>query len=452
MSSRGGNIRLSMSTTNADTLYPAHLQYVMSALHAAMADAGLDALVIEAGRMRMAFQDDQAYPFRPNPWYLWPAPAPAAPGSLFFIRNNELPELLLVLPQDYWHAPPQLPTAPWTSHVHLVPLPDAASALQRAVAFQGRTAWLGESPSPRADWPANPQRLITQLELARSCKTAYELECLRAASRRGARGHIAAERAFRDGGSEFDIHLAFLAATRQNEAELPYENIVALNEHAATLHYQLRDTAPPSQHRSLLIDAGATSAGYASDITRTWTTQPGEFAALVDGMEHLQQQLCGEVRAEVDWRELHLRAHHRVAQLLQDAGVLRLPAAEAVDLGVSSTFLPHGLGHLLGLQVHDVGAFRSRVDEEIIPRPAGHPALRLTRRLAPGMVVTVEPGLYFIDSLLDALRAGPHSGRVNWALIDALRPFGGIRIEDDVAVNENGGENLTRAAFGSLAS
>jgi Xaa-Pro dipeptidase len=438
--------------TSADTFYPAHLQYVISALQSAMTQAGLDGLVIEAGRVRLAFQDDQAYPFRPNPWYLWPAPAPAAPGSLFLIRNNELPELLLVLPQDYWHIPPQLPTASWTRHIHVVPLPTAAAALQRAMAFQGRTGWLGESPSPRADWPANPPRLIAQLELARSCKTAYELACLRRASTYGACGHVAAERAFREGRSEFDIHLAFLAATRQNETDLPYGNIVGLNEHAATLHYQLRDTAPPAQHRSLLIDAGATAAGYASDITRTWAAAPGDFADLIDGMERLQQQLCGEVRSGVDWRELHLRAHYLVAELLKDAAVLETSAAEAVALGISSAFLPHGLGHLLGLQVHDVGGFRSQADGEPIPRPAGHPALRLTRCLAPGMVVTVEPGVYFIDSLLEALRAGPHARQVNWALIDALRPFGGIRIEDNVAVGEGASENLTRAAFAGLTA
>jgi len=439
-------------TTSTDSLYPAHLQYVISALQEAMTEAGLDGLVIEAGRARLAFQDDQAYPFRPNPWYLWPAPAPAAPGSLFLIRNNELPELLLVLPQDYWHIPPQLPVASWTHHIHLVPLPDAASALQRAMAFQGRTGWLGESPSPKSDWPANPPRLIAQLELARSRKTAYELACLREASTRGARGHVAAELAFRQGRGEFDIHLAFLAATQQNETELPYGNIVALNEHAATLHYQLRDTAPPAQHRSLLIDAGATTSGYASDITRTWAAARGDFADLIDGMERLQQQLCGEVRAGVDWRELHLRAHHLVAALLQDAGVLEASPAQAVELGISSAFLPHGLGHLLGLQVHDVGGFRSQADGEPIPRPAGHPALRLTRRLMPGMVVTVEPGVYFIDSLLEALRAGPHARHVNWALVDALRPFGGIRIEDDMAVGEEHSENLTRAAFAGLAA
>jgi len=441
-----------MTSSAMDSLYPAHLHYVVSALQDAMAQGGFDGIVIEAGRTRLAFQDDQAYPFRPNPWYLWPAPAPAAPGSLLFIRNNELPELLLVLPQDYWHVPPQLPTASWTHHVHLVSLPDTQSALQRAMSFTGRVAWLGESPSPRADWPSNPPRLLAQLELARGRKTAYEVACMRRASRIGAQGHLAAERAFRAGASEFDIHMAFLGATRQNEAELPYGSIVALNEHGATLHYQLRDTQPPPQHRSLLIDAGATADGYASDITRTWAASRGAFADLIDGMEGLQQRLCAEVRMGVDWRELHLRAHHLVAQLLRDAGVLDLPADEAVAKGVSSVFLPHGLGHLLGLQVHDVGGFKAQPDSDPIPRPAGHPALRLTRPLEAGMVVTVEPGLYFIDSLLDSLRAGPHANRVNWGQVDALRSFGGIRIEDNVLVGEQSSENLTRAAFAGLAA
>jgi Xaa-Pro dipeptidase len=110
------------------------------------------------------------------------------------------------------------------------------------------------------------------------------------------------------------------------------------------------------------------------------------------------------------------------------------------------------LGHLLGLQVHDVGGFKSRADGEPIPRPVGHPALRLTRALETGMVVTVEPGLYFIDSLLDRLRAGTQARHVNWALVDALRPYGGIRIEDNVAVGEASGENLTRTAFAGLAT
>lgn len=431
--------------------YSIHLGRVLAVIHDCLAEAGLDAMVIEAGREHFIFQDDQAYPYRPSAWYRWLAPAPLAPGSLILLKNKELPELLLVTPEDFWHAPPQLPTAAWTRQFHLVALPGADAALERALALTGRVAWLGESPAPRADWVGNPARLLARLELERARKSDYELGCLREASLAGARGHMAAARAFREGRSEFDIHLAFLAATAQNETELPYGSIVALNEHCATLHYQLRDRAAPARLRSLLIDAGATASGYASDITRTWAAERGLFASLVDGMEKLQQQLCAQVRAGVDWRELHLTAHHLVAALLREAGLLHLPPEEAVATGVSATFLPHGLGHLLGLQVHDVGGFRDSPDGDPIPRPPGHPALRLTRRLQPGMVVTVEPGLYFIDSLLRQLRAGPHAARVDWRLVDELRPCGGIRIEDNVAVRADGGENLTRAAFAALS-
>jgi Xaa-Pro dipeptidase len=169
-------------------------------------------------------------------------------------------------------------------------------------------------------------------------------------------------------------------------------------------------------------------------------------------MHGLQQELCEAVAPGIDWRELHLRAHRLIAQLLRDAGVLQLSAEAAVAAGVSSAFMPHGLGHLLGLQVHDVGGLIAVAGTEPIPRPDGHPALRLTRRLEAGMVVTVEPGLYFIDSLLDKLRAGPHAAAVNWTLVDTLRSCGGIRIEDNVVVTASGHENLTRAAFADASA
>lgn len=430
--------------------YPLHLARVLAAIHSALAQTGLDAMVIEAGRQHLIFQDDHPYPYHPSAWFQWLAPAPPAPGSLILLKNNELPELLLVTPDDYWHAPPQVPTAAWTRHFHLVALPSAQAALDRALQLRGRVAWLGESPCPVAGGLSNPARLIARLELERARKSDYELGCMREASLIGARGHLAALRAFREGRSEFGIHLAFLEATAQNETELPYGSIVALNEHGATLHYQLRDRAVPAQHHSLLIDAGATTHGYASDITRTWAGANAPFAALVEGMNGLQLALCSQIRPGLDWRDLHLDTHHRVAALLRESGVLDMSPDEAVATGVSGTFLPHGLGHLLGLQVHDVAGFRDDPDGEAIPRPAGHPALRLTRRLQPGMVVTVEPGLYFIDSLLQRLRAGPHGARVDWKLVEALRPCGGIRIEDNVVVRADGAENLTRTAFAAL--
>jgi Xaa-Pro dipeptidase len=119
----------------------------------------------------------------------------------------------------------------------------------------------------------------------------------------------------------------------------------------------------------------------------------------------------------------------------------------AVESGVSSAFFPHGIGHGIGVQVHEVAGFAASDSGGTIDRPAGHPYLRLTRVLEPGMVVTIEPGLYFIDMLLGKLRANGHGDAVDWARVDAFRPYGGIRIEDDVACTDGEPENLTRGAF-----
>jgi Xaa-Pro dipeptidase len=200
----------------------------------------------------------------------------------------------------------------------------------------------------------------------------------------------------------------------------------------------------------LLIDAGAEFAGYASDITRTYSIKDADFGALIGRMDAMQQVLCAGLRAGVDWRDVHLRAHQLTGELLREADITTCSADEAVASGATKVFLPHGIGHLLGLEVHDAGGFMSSAAGEDIPRPEGHPYLRLTRELRAGFVVTMEPGIYFIDSLLDAARADGRASLINWSRVESLKPFGGIRIEDDVAITANGCENLTRDAFLSL--
>jgi Xaa-Pro dipeptidase len=115
---------------------------------------------------------------------------------------------------------------------------------------------------------------------------------------------------------------------------------------------------------------------------------------------------------------------------------------------LSTIFYPHGIGHLLGLQVHDVGGFMRDESGATIDKPAGHPYLRLTRKLEAGFVVTVEPGIYFIDQLLLSAREDSAKSRhINWSRVEQFRPFGGIRIEDNVAITASGHDNLTRKAF-----
>ncbi len=236
------------------------------------------------------------------------------------------------------------------------------------------------------------------------------------------------------------------------EVELPYNPIIALNAGAAVLHYQVLERKAPAERRSLLIDAGAEFAGYASDITRTYSYADADFARLVNEMDHVQQALCNSVRAGVDWRDVHLSSHRLIAELLHDSGIITCDADEAVETGLSSVFLPHGLGHLLGLQVHDVGGFTKSPEGGTIARPDGHLYLRLTRVLEENFVVTMEPGLYFIDQLLESAKGDHRGAKINWARVEQFKPFGGIRIEDNLAITATGCENLTRDAFaeGSL--
>ena len=172
---------------------------------------------------------------------------------------------------------------------------------------------------------------------------------------------------------------------------------------------------------------------------------------MIAAMDRLQLSLCDAVRAGTDFVDLHLDAHRRIATLLRDAQIISLHADAAVESGLSGVFFPHGLGHLLGLQVHDVGGHLADATGTIRKPPQAHPYLRLTRPLQPGFVVTIEPGLYFIDQLLAAARHGPHRNHIHWSRVEQLRKYGGIRIEDNVHCTDEEPENLTRPAFALAA-
>lgn len=441
-----------MQTEALDELYPSHLASVSADTTAALDKEGYDGLVLHSGGLRMVEFDDYPYPFKAHAAFrLW-APLDGTPDCFIVIRPGRRPRLLFNSPDDYWHKPTPLPDSGWTGAFDIEPIRDRAGA-RAGIPKGGRMAFIGD-PDGFADWgfaAVNPAPLITRLDFARARKTAYELACLRAANRLGARAHAAAARAFEARESEYGIALAYMASIAVREQELPYNPIVALNAGGAVLHYQVLERRPPAEHRSLLIDAGATFAGYASDITRTYSFRDPDFATLVGRMDEVQQALCAGVRAGVDWRDLHLTAHRLIAELLHDSGVITLDAEAAVETGLSGVFLPHGLGHLLGLQVHDVGGTLASPEGGDIPRPPGHPSLRLTRVLEEGYVVTMEPGLYFIDSLLAAAKAGSHARHIDWARVAQFTPFGGIRIEDNLAVTAAGCENLTREAFRTLS-
>ena len=437
-----------------DALFAAHLEKICLRTSKALEVCGYSALLVHSGSLLPVFQDDHTYPFKVHaPFKVW-APLLGVPDCFLYFEPGRRPLLAFHQPEDYWYKPAALPQGYWTRHFEIRPCRGRDEARRTLPASLRTTAFLGDAHQEFASWgvaDVNPPHLIRHLDFPRAAKSPYELACLRQASRLGARGQLAAAQAFRAGGSEFEIELAFLAGCGQREHELPYHPIIALNEGGAILHYQVLEKARPAAHLSLIIDAGAEFAGYASDITRTHCGGDADFTALIDRMDRMQQALCAGVKAGVDWRDVHLRTHRLIADVLRESDLITCSADEAVATGTTSVFLPHGIGHLLGLQVHDAGGFMRSPDGGDIPRPEGHPFLRLTRVLAEGFVVTMEPGLYFIPQLLEAAHADKRATRINWSRVDSLRKFGGIRIEDDIAVTATGCENLTRDAFRAVS-
>jgi Xaa-Pro dipeptidase len=432
-------------------LYPAHLRTVRERTDQALAEAGFDAIVIAAGDLLIQFLDDNPYPFKVNPHFKWWVPIVDNPNCFVVYQPGKKPSLVYYQPVDYWYKPAGAPQGFWTDQFDIRVIGDAAHAKQHFPT--GRVAVIAEHDGFLEGGVMNPEPLMLRLHYERSWKTDYEIECVRQANVRGARGHRAAEKAFRAGESEYEIHLAYLRASDQTEEEIPYSNIIALNENASVLHYTQheRERIDVTRRHSFLIDAGAAVNGYASDITRTYSRENDEFAQLIAAMDEMQQSLVAQVAPDVNYPDIHMSAHRGVAEIVVRFDFVRgLDAAGVVEKRISSTFIPHGVGHFLGLQVHDVAGFAANAHGATLAKPEGHPYLRLTRRVQPRMVFTIEPGLYFIEPLLSELQKSENAKYVNWQKVDAFRKFGGIRIEDDVVVTENGRYNLTRAAFAEV--
>lgn len=430
--------------TDLAALFHAHAATRQSTVAETLAQTGHEALVISSGKVHTHFADDQDAPFHPTPHFAHWCPM-AGPHHVLVVRPGQRPRLIRFAPEDFWYEQLPLGNPFWASEFDLEEAGTVDEVWQR-LGTPSQAAYIGNETDRAAvaGLEVNSGPLTARLDWHRATKSGYEVQCIEEATLIAARGHMAARVAFLGGGSELDIHHAYVQAVGVVDHELPYDTIVALNEKGATLHYQGK--RPLRNGAVLLIDAGAQLRGYAADITRTVAAPRcnARFAALIKGMEAIELQLCDLVQPNLPYGDLHHQGHLLIAGLLQEAGLLQATPEEAVEKGLSRAFFPHGLGHHLGLQVHDVAGRQGAPDGTPTPPPPQHPTLRTTRIIEAGQVFTVEPGLYFIPMLLRPFRENEHSTRFNWKLIDELIPCGGIRIEDNLVVTAAGHRNLTR--------
>jgi Xaa-Pro aminopeptidase len=238
-----------------------------------------------------------------------------------------------------------------------------------------------------------------------------------------------------------EIEAAFLKAGAERTA---YDSIVAAGSNAAVLHFHPTHRAVETGDW-VLVDAGGEVGGYACDVTRTFTVGPPSAfqQAVWDIVVDAQRTAVAECRPGEEYREIHTRSATRMAAGLIEIGVLRGRPEELVAEGTMALFFPHGIGHLIGLAVHDPGGYAPGRER------SSHPGLRFLRTdrvLEAGMVVTIEPGIYFIEALLaDPAQRARHGEAVDWAMVDEHLDIGGVRIEDTVVVAPDGGDALTEA-------
>jgi Xaa-Pro dipeptidase len=422
-----------------ETTYPAHLAELQRRTEDALVGTGFDAVILCSGAAALKTKfDDQAWPLVPTPSFTHWCPLAEA-DAFVVVRPGHRPRLVRTVADDFWETTPPPESDHFWSGFEVV---EAAPGHAHDSLPGGRVAVVTRDAGTSPPGAVNPPELLAALDLTRTRKTAYEIECLAAATRRAVVGHQRLASLFASGTpSELALHLAYLDAVGHDDLGTPYKNIVALGAHAAVLHYVAYESRAVAGDTSLLVDAGAKVLGYGSDITRTsarGSSAPARrFADLIALMDSLQQQVIRRIRPGLPYEELHDATHVLLASVLLEAGLCRGSAEDLVASGVTRAFLPHGLGHSLGVQVHDVG-MKLRA-----PRPENR-FLRNTSVIEIGQVFTIEPGLYFIPALLAPLRTSP---LVDWAAVDSLAPFGGIRIEDNVLVGDHAIRNLTREAF-----
>jgi len=441
------------NVSDLSSLYSQHITDLLAHHRQLMQENAIEHLVVPSGQPIRIYLDDMDYPFKSSFLFRTYVPLTELPHSYVIIGLTGKPTLVYFQPEDYWHTAPSNPEGIWPEHFDIKVVSQQGLAQEFMPKNSDKVAILGEPTDiteKMSQAQTNPEALLNAIYWQRAYKSNYEIACLKIANEKAAFAHKTAENNFRAGKSEQQIHLAYVEATGMLEHQMPYGNIVALNEHAAVLHYTDCEAKAPQQAKSFLIDAGATFNGYHSDITRTYSYGKGEFFDLIQAMDEMQLSCIKSIKTGQKYLDLHIKAHHQIAEIIQRFGFVSMSPESMVESGVSATFFPHGLGHLIGLQVHDIGGQFLDATGKTNPPPASHPFLRSTRNMEAGMAFTIEPGLYFIDILLEQQRQSKHNNAFNWSKIENFMPYGGIRIEDDIVIQENSVLNLTRDAFAKL--
>jgi Xaa-Pro dipeptidase len=425
-----------------ESLFKEHIEAKSKRCSQMLSTLELDNLIISSGEVKLYFADDMQIPFVSSPFFREWLPLPKRQSCYLHLQYNCKPVLYLLDVEDIWHSELQQLPEGWEKYVVVRSYANKESLFNTSLLHDKKTVFIGpENDFNLGSEQYNSKSVLNFIDFYRQIKTDYEQHCIKVANQRAMLCHQKAKNEFLSGGSELDIQRAFLQEANCRENEVPYPIIAGLNENASVLHhYQLNNIAPDTHH-SLLIDAGLEFNCYASDITRTYAfDDKSDFALLIADMDQLQLKVVNQVNAGTTMATLNRYSHERITELLIKYEFINVGFERAIELQLSKSFMPHGIGHGIGVNVHERGILlKSALGSENTRGDYGY-----EKELVCNEVITVEPGLYFIPGLLNKLNKD-RPALLNWKNIERFIPYGGIRIEDNILINDEGIiENLTR--------
>ncbi|MEX0642681.1 MAG: aminopeptidase P family protein [Pirellulales bacterium] len=379
---------------------------------------------------------DQTYPFLAHPEYYWLTGSRRSGGVLAY--EPSVGWTHFVRPVD---AAERL----WEGEPDAVEGIDVAEFDDWLKARSNRPIALLGSPIPNvAGDDTLSAAMRERLDTARRVKDHAEIALVERAVRATAAGFARAREAIRPGVTERAIQIEIEAEFFRHGADgVGYGTIVGAGRRAAILHSTPGQTVV-GRDDVVLVDAGSEIAGYTADVTRTFAAS-GRFTpdqqAIYDVVLAAELAAIAACREGVEWHDVHSTAASELAAGLRHLGILKVTANEALDTEAIALFFPHGIGHMVGLGVRDVGG-RAPGREE--GRKCCGAKVRVDLPLCPNFLMTVEPGLYFVPALLDdPERREQFKNAVAWDALDRWRKVGGVRIEDDVLVTAGEPQVLT---------
>ncbi len=384
---------------------------------------------------------DQTYPFIAHAEYFWLADTECVGGVVAFDPKSGWVDFVppITEAEQVWEGKTEVQGVP----VH--ELPGWLHARRgRAILNLG---------SPLAGIPSGGGRLEElrdALSHARRPKDEVELTRMRRAAAATVAGFEKVKGLIRPGVTERALQVELEAEFFRHGGECTaYGTIVGAGSHSGVLHFSPTERALKDGD-AVLIDAGAEIQRYASDITRTYRAgkADGFFRDLYQVVLAVEERGVARCVKGGEWRDIHLAAGRELAEGLVALDILRGDVDALIERDAHAMFFPHGLGHLVGLGVRDASGYLPGRKRSTRP---GLSMLRTDLPLQPGYTITVEPGIYFIPALLNhPERRARYRDAVNWAKVDGLLEFGGIRIEDNVHVTEGAPEVLTAALSKAL--